>query len=441
MDIKQIKALADAKAAEALEEYGKEQPDLDKAKALEAEAEAYHKRLKAMQKLVTIKADAQPQEQPKPLVQVTADETDKKAEVTTWRYGEFLKAIANGDSAVQPYKTEDPEWERGYDMVKALRVKAPTGASVHTPADGGFLVQEDYLGFLSKPDLMLGGILPKVRRFTISGSADSLAWVTIDETSRATGSRWGGVQGYWLAEADQITSSKPQFKRERVELQKLGALAYATGEMLQDAAQLETVIGQAMREELTFLVENAILNAGTGAGMPTGVLHAANNARVTVAKETGQAADTIVSENVMKMYTRRWSGGNYVWYIGQDVMYELMNMDLAIGAGGQLTFMPPGALRDRPHGMLLGYPIMENEYSPALGDANDIALVDLGQYAYITKGDIQYATSIHIRFDYDETCFRFLMRCNGRPTWSDAVTPFQATGHTISPYIGLAERA
>lgn len=425
--------LARTKALDAQSILEGDEPDQDKADGLLAEAKELRERAERVKSAMTL-ADVPERVQPKASgLVVTKDEVDHQAEDPNLPAYKSL-----GEQLMDIYKAGRGGRQPSPRLLKAH--KAVTGASEAVPADGGFLVQEDFTGFMSKPDLMIGGILPRVRQVRISGNADSLAWVQVDESSRATGSRWGGVRGYWLAEGDQITHSEPIFQRQRLELQKVGAMAYATDEVLQDAALLESVIGQAMREELTFLVEDAIIN-GTGAGQPTGILASANNARVQVAKETGQAADTIVSENVMKMFTRRWRGGSYVWLIGQDVLYELMNMDLAVGTGGQLTFMPPGGLADRPHGTLLGYPLVENEYSPALGDANDIALVDLSEYVYVTKGGVQSASSIHIRFDYDETCFRFILRCNGMPTWSDAVTPFKATGSTITPYVSLAERA
>jgi HK97 family phage major capsid protein len=49
------------------------------------------------------------------------------------------------------------------------------------------------------------------------------------------------------------------------------------------------------------MLDDAIIN-GTGAGMPLGVLNA--GCLVSVTKESGQKADTIVAENAVKMYHR-----------------------------------------------------------------------------------------------------------------------------------------
>jgi HK97 family phage major capsid protein len=51
-------------------------------------------------------------------------------------------------------------------------------------------------------------------------------------------------------------------------------------------------------DEIAFRLDDAIIN-GTGAGQPLGVINAAST--VTVSKESGQAADTVVFENCLKI--------------------------------------------------------------------------------------------------------------------------------------------
>ena len=50
----------------------------------------------------------------------------------------------------------------------------------------------------------------------------------IDETSRANGSRWGGVQVFRGAEADQATAKKPKFGLWERRVTDMIALAYVT---------------------------------------------------------------------------------------------------------------------------------------------------------------------------------------------------------------------
>jgi len=60
-------------------------------------------------------------------------------------------------------------------------------------------------------------------------------------------------------------------------------------------------------------------------------------------------------------------------------------------------------------------------------------------YIIAEKGPIQSAVSIHVRFIYDETVFRFVYRCAGQPEYSTAITPFKGSD-TESPFITLAAR-
>ena len=55
----------------------------------------------------------------------------------------------------------------------------------------------------------------------------------------------------------------------------------------------------------------------------------------------------------------------------------------------------------------------------------------------ISKGGVEAASSIHVKFVEDETAFRFVFRVDGQPIWASAVTPFQGSD-TVSPFVALA---
>jgi HK97 family phage major capsid protein len=90
----------------------------------------------------------------------------------------------------------------------------------------------------------------------------------------------------------------------------------------------------------------------------------------------------------------------------------------------------------------MGRPVIPIEYAATLGTAGDIMLADLSQYVMIDKGAIQSATSIHVKFLYDETAFRFVYRVDGQPAWNAPLTPFKGgAGSTQSPFVVLATRS
>ena len=316
---------------------------------------------------------------------------------------------------------------------------AAQGASEASPAEGGFLLQPQYVAGILQRMHDTGQILSRVQRIPVGAGANGIRLRAVDETSRATGSRWGGVHGFWVDEGGALTASNPKFRTLSMDLVKLAALGYATDELLEDAAALDAIMTQGFAEELTFLYENAILN-GNGAGSPLGILN--SGATVSIAKEAGQAAATIVTENVRKMWSRAWarSRANMAWFINQDCEPELENMIQKVGDGGVAVYLPPGGLADAPLGRLRARPVIPTEYNPTLGTVGDILLLDLSQYLVIEKGGIRQATSMHVRFTTDEMAFRATLRVNGQPIWDAPLTPFQGT-NTQSPFLSLATRS
>ena len=318
---------------------------------------------------------------------------------------------------------------------------AASGLNETVPSEGGFLIQQDFVSDLLK-DLVSQAILaPKCRPQPISANANSIKINGVDETSRETGSRQGGIRAYWADEAEEKTKSKPKFRKIELNLHKLIGLCYATDELLADAAALEGFIRAAFPAEFAFVVDDAIYR-GTGAGQPLGILNA--GCLVSVAKESGQKADTIVAENVIKMSSRIFAGSylNAAWYINQMCLPSLYTMSISVGTGGQLVFVPPGGISGAPYGSLLGRPVIPIEQASALGDVGDIVLANFGGYVLAQKGGIQSDVSIHVRFQYDEQVFRFVLRIDGQPIRASVLTPYKggATA-TQSDFIALAERA
>lgn len=348
--------------------------------------------------------------------------------------GEQLVAVSHACTAGASHRI-DPR-------LTASEMRA-TGMGESVPHEGGFTVDQS----------LQAGILTKTHaRAQLYGRVDykipigpGLNGTKIpfeDETSRADGSRSGGVQGYWIDEAGEITASTAKVGRKELSLFKLGALCYVTDELLQDSVALEGYIMNAYPKELAFKVDDAI-HSGDGAGKPLGFATAANPAFIGITKETGQPAATILAENVEKVYARAWGGSNpnLEWYVNQSAYPQLFQLHHVIGMGGVPMFIEPGRLPDTPNGALLGKPIRITEHAAALGTVGDIVLADIkDEYIIIEKGTLQADTSIHVRFIYAEMAYRFILRINGQPAWNSALTPKDA-GDTVSPFVGIATRA
>jgi HK97 family phage major capsid protein len=184
----------------------------------------------------------------------------------------------------------------------------------------------------------------------------------------------------------------------------------------------------------------AALISGTGAGQPLGVLNA--GCLVTVSKETGQTAQSVVVENLVNMWSRLTpeSAQNAVWCINKDVEPQLFTMGITVGTGGSPIFMPAGGLSQSPYNTLLGRPIIPLEQCSTLGQVGDVILADWSQYVAIDRG-LQTASLIHVKFVYDETALRFVYRFDGEPWPASAITPYSGSSNTLSPFVTLATRS
>jgi len=313
-----------------------------------------------------------------------------------------------------------------------------TGLNETVPSDGGFLVQTDFSSTLLQDVFETGILAAKCRRYEISGNANSIKINGVDETSRAS-SRFGGVLGYWKSEASQKTASDPKFRSIELNLKKLVGLCYATDELLADAPALESFIRQAFVSEFGFLLDDAIVN-GSGAGQPLGILN--SGCLVSVPKKTGQGAKTVVAENVIDMYARMFPGSmsKAIWLVNQDILPQLYTMSLAVGTGGAPVFMPAGGLSQSPYNTLLGRPVIPIEQCATLGTVGDIIFADMSGYLLAVKGGIESAMSIHVKFDYDESVFRFVMRVDGQPERASALTPYKGS-NSLSHFVALATRS
>lgn len=367
------------------------------------------------------------------LTPIPAQARDPKAD-GMWgfkSYSHFLHEVRQG-----PPSNPSEFIRKAYnsDTVK----KAATGMGELVGSEGGFLVPPTFSTNIFERVYNENNLLAKTDKYTAGGNV--MVFPRNNESSRATGSRWGGVRAYWVQEGSTITASAPTFGQLRLQLNKLACLARVTEELIKDSSTaMESYLSRVFALEIGFTSNNAIFR-GTGAGQPLGLLNAP--CAVTVAKETGQTAATIVSQNIAKMWARRFAlgpTGSYVWLINQDVLPQLYLLTLGIGTAGVTTFMPPGGLSGAPYSTLMGAPIMEIEFASTLGTVGDIALVDLSQVVSITQG-MQSNSSMHVYFVTDEQAFRTTFRLDAAPWQASALTPFQGT-NTQSPIVLLATRS
>jgi len=319
------------------------------------------------------------------------------------------------------------------ELLKPM-VATATGANTDTPSEGGFLVGTQRAGGILQRAYETGQLLSRVARQPIGPGSNGLKINAIAETSRADNSRYGGIVSGWLGQGNTLTSGKPKFREMDLKLKRVGAFVYATEEMQVDAIAFEAWVNRYLPLELTFRVENAIVN-GTGAGQPLGLLN--SGALLSVTRNT---ASHVLYDDVRGMWARMWAPlrMNAAWFIDQSIEAELEQLSLVIGTGGVLAppYKPAGTLPGQVYATLYGRPVIPIEHCAVLGTAGDIILANLGEYLMIDKGGVDQAVSIHVAFLTNEAVYRFLYRVDGQLTWDAALTP-KSAGSTLSCALAL----
>jgi HK97 family phage major capsid protein len=304
------------------------------------------------------------------------------------------------------------------------------------PADGGYAVPPDFRADIIKKVMGEDSLLALTDQQT---SSTNNVTYPVDETNPGSAT---GIQAFWTAEGAQKDPTKPALGQVTVQLNKLAALVPVTDELLEDVSGLSTYLRTKTPEVITAKVNDAIVN-GSGTGEPKGFLQ--SGALIEVNAESGQAADTVVFDNIIKMWSRMHAQyrGDAVWLINQDIEPQLMRLGFPVpgGATAVPVYLPPGGLNDSPYGRLLNRPVIATQSASALGDVGDISLVNLKQYLSLTKvGGLRQDVSMHLWFDYDITAFRFVLRVGGKPWWETPITP-RNSQLTRSPYIALEARS
>lgn len=317
---------------------------------------------------------------------------------------------------------------------RLVEVRDISGANETVPSQGGFLVEPSYTEGLLSLAYENSNLAQYCRRIPLKGNSHKIN--ALAETSRATGSRFGGIQVYWVPEGGTVSPKKPALRQVSLNLHKLMGLCYITEEEMEDATAMESVITEAFPKEMGFVLDDSIVR-GSGAGQPLGFLN--SPCLVTQAKEASQSAAGLVEQNIFNMRSRMYVGGrpNSRWLINSDVEPQLYPMKL----GDLGIYFPGGSFANQPEDRLFGRPVQAIEQASTMGIVGDISLVDLSQYVLAEKaiGGIKASTSVHVRFVYDEMAFKFTYRVDGKPVWDSAITPYKGTA-TKSAFVTLATR-
>ena len=355
-----------------------------------------------------------------------------------WGFGKGLTGL--GEFAV-----DVAEWAKGNPSERLLKVKnaakaAGAGLQENVDSEGGFLVPTEQRRELLTVGIESADLMSRVTPIPMASNTVKINY--IKDTDRSSGLLHGGIRFYYTPEEGTTTATKPALGQVTLSLNKLFGLAYATSELIEDSpVTIGPWLSSAFADAFPWQMDYDILN-GSGAGMPEGILF--SDALISQAAEAGQSATTIVAKNILKMYSRMPSANRRraIWLANEDTFTSLATMTIDVGTGGVPVYLPANGLANQPFDTLMGKQIIFTEHCQTLGTVGDIYFIDPSQYLLGTKsgGGLRTDQSIHLKFETDETAFRFIFRVDGRSWWPSAVTP-RISSTTLSPFVALATRS
>ena len=306
---------------------------------------------------------------------------------------------------------------------------AITGMGQSIGADGGFGVPPEHankiwMGLQEEGD----NLIPMTDNFTVTG--DSLDFPAVAETSRADGSRWGGVESFWISEGSQATDSNATLRKVVLEPQQLVVKTTVTNKLLKNnTVALDQFITRAATSEINFKVGDAIIN-GTGAGQPLGIV--GSGAEVTITRAGGTA---VAAADVDSMWARLHpkARARSIWFHNVDVGPQLANIE---DTEGRPLMRAMNSLSGAEVLSMKGRPLIPLEYCATLGTVGDLILADMKGYTTGTRGSIDASMSIHLRFDFLESVFLWVFEIDGKPWLEQPITPKNGT-NTLSHFITL----
>lgn len=329
------------------------------------------------------------------------------------------------------------------EYVKAARESKATGslekriaAAVTTYGreavlpDGGYAVPPEYAATIEK---LMDDADESLARFVDERPTSSNRFVQpIDEEKPWT----GGITVSWDGEGEVATAQKPKLSKLEIPIHKVRGLVNLSDELLEDAPAIQSMATTGFAEALVYALNEAIVN-GDGVGKPLGFLQSAS--KVEVAKKAGQAADTVVAENISAMWARlhRSARASAFWIINQDVESQLPLMTI----GNQPVYLPPGGLTGLPYGTIFGRPVISSEEMAELGNAGDIALVGGKSYLLMKRRGSTLSSSMHFAFDQDLQSLKVVARYGGASKWRKAMPRKNGGTNTLTNVVTLGARA
>jgi len=264
----------------------------------------------------------------------------------------------------------------------------------------------------------------------------------ISETKKCPGwdmsdhknSLFGGLTAEWLPESGPATEVFAKLRQIMLTARKLACYTSASNELVADGVSFEQQLQDALVKTIGFYLDYSFIQ-GLGAGQPLGIMN--DPALITISKETGQRAKTVLYENVLKMFARLAPQcmKNAIWIANQTTIPQMLSMTITIGTGGAIA---PAVTQQNGKFYLLTREVIFTEKCPALGLSGDLILCDPSQYSIGLRKEVSLDKSNAPGWLKDESSYRAIVRADGQGQWNTEISP--KNGDSLSWCVALEDR-
>ena len=316
------------------------------------------------------------------------------------------------------------KFHAGHGSLDQLRNVNQEGVGV----DGGFAVPEQMWSEIYSSGIEASVCLDLVTQYPMKTNVLNIP--ALDSEDHSDGPT-AAVRGEWLGETQQATRVVPKLRTLAYVAKKLAMYISASSEVLQDSVSLGKTFAKLMRDNLAFLLDEAILT-GSGVGRPLGILSSP-----AVINYTRATANTIDFTDMTGMAGRLLpaSLNTAVWICSPRAFGVLLAMETAATTGNLVLGYRLGGA-SQYNMQALNIPVRVTEKLPDLGTKGDLILADLSFYGLGIRETARFERTNAAQWLSDLIDTRFIIRADGKPLVDSAITPANG-GETLSPFVAL----
>lgn len=334
-------------------------------------------------------------------------------------FGEFMHAAV--------YRNNDPRLEYVEGEPRAEQ-------SMGDGPSGGFAIPAQFRSEMLEVPTQESIIRSRAQVIPAGSPPDApITMPALDQTGADSSRVFGGVTVDWIEEGEAKPETDAKIRQITLSPHEAAAHVTLTDKLLRNWQASGPLMQRLLRNAI-FQAEDLAFLRGDGVGKPKGLIDSA----AAFAVQRATAGEVTVADLHAMVARIIATGGSPVWIANRAVMPKLLALQDTsggTGTGGGGAFIWQRDLSTGVINQLLGFPIIWNQRSPALGSRGDLALVD-GSHYLIKDGSGPFvASSEHVKFLNNKTVIKIFWNVDGSPWLTE---PFKGEdGFETSPFVVL----